>query len=53
MSESRIIVALDVATAEDAVRLAKRVAPHVGAFKIGLSASPCLQTPSSMTFRRK
>ncbi len=36
VTESRIIVALDVATAEDAVRLAKNVAPHVGAFKIGL-----------------
>ena len=31
-----IIVALDTGTAESAVRLAKRVAPHVGAFKVGL-----------------
>lgn len=31
-----IIIALDLPTAEDAVRLAKRVAPHVGAFKVGL-----------------
>ncbi len=31
-----VLVALDVATAEDAVRLAKSVAPHVGGFKIGL-----------------
>lgn len=30
-----IIVALDVPTAEDAIKLAKRVAPAVGAFKIG------------------
>lgn len=36
MTDSRIIVALDVSTAEDAVRMAKRVSPHVGAFKIGL-----------------
>ena len=36
MSESRVIVALDLDTAEDAVRMAKRVAPHVGAFKVGL-----------------
>ena len=34
--ENPIIVALDLPTAEDAVRLAKRVAPHVGAFKVGL-----------------
>lgn len=33
---SRIIVALDMDTAEDAVRLAKQVAPQVGGFKIGL-----------------
>ena len=31
-----VLVALDVATAEDAVRMAKLVAPHVGGFKIGL-----------------
>jgi orotidine-5'-phosphate decarboxylase len=31
-----IIVALDMPTAEDAVTMAKAVAPHVGAFKIGL-----------------
>ena len=31
-----IIVALDVSSAEEAVRLAKRVSPHVGAFKVGL-----------------
>lgn len=36
VSDNRIIVALDLPTAEDAVRLAKRVAPHVGAFKVGL-----------------
>jgi orotidine-5'-phosphate decarboxylase len=30
------LVALDVPTAEDAVRMAKLVAPHVGGFKIGL-----------------
>ncbi len=36
VTENRIIVALDVATAEEAVRLAKRLAPHVGAFKVGL-----------------
>ncbi|MCP4968281.1 MAG: orotidine-5'-phosphate decarboxylase [bacterium] len=36
VTDTRIIVALDLATAEDAVRLAKRVAPHVGAFKVGL-----------------
>ena len=34
--ENPIIVALDVATAERAVRLARDVAPHVGGFKIGL-----------------
>lgn len=33
---NKTIVALDLATAEDAVRLAKKVAPHVGAFKVGL-----------------
>jgi orotidine-5'-phosphate decarboxylase len=31
-----IIVALDLPTAHDAVRVAKEVAPHVGAFKIGV-----------------
>mgnify|MGYP001818111742 CR=1 FL=1 len=31
-----VIVALDLATAEDAVRLARKVDPHVGAFKVGL-----------------
>ncbi len=31
-----IIVALDTRTASDAVALAERVAPHVGAFKVGL-----------------
>ena len=33
---SRILVALDVPGAEDAVRLARSVAPHVGGFKVGL-----------------
>ncbi|MFZ2803943.1 MAG: orotidine-5'-phosphate decarboxylase [Patescibacteria group bacterium] len=32
----RIIVALDVPTAVDAIRLAEKLKPHVGAFKIGL-----------------
>ncbi|MBT8203340.1 MAG: orotidine-5'-phosphate decarboxylase [Acidimicrobiia bacterium] len=32
----RILVALDLATAEDAVRLARQLAPHVGGFKVGL-----------------
>ncbi len=36
VADNRIIVALDLTTAEDAIRLAKRVAPHVGAFKVGL-----------------
>lgn len=36
MTQSRIIVALDVASAEEAVRLAKSVSDHVGAFKVGL-----------------
>ena len=36
VNENPIIVALDLASAEEAVRLAKRVAPHVGAFKVGL-----------------
>ncbi len=31
-----ILVALDVASAEEAVRLAKDLAPHVGGFKVGL-----------------
>lgn len=31
-----VAVALDVSSGEDAVRLARTVAPHVGAFKIGL-----------------
>jgi len=31
-----ILVALDVSTAEEAVRLAKVLAPHVGGFKVGL-----------------
>lgn len=33
---NRILVALDLATAEDAVRLARQLAPHVGGFKVGL-----------------
>lgn len=36
VAENRIIVALDLPNAEDAVRLAKRVGPHVGAYKVGL-----------------
>lgn len=32
----RILVALDLPTAEDAVRLARGLAPHVGGFKLGL-----------------
>lgn len=36
VAENPIIVALDMPTAEDAVALATKVAPHVGAFKIGL-----------------
>lgn len=36
VNENRIIVALDLDTAEQAVRLAKQLAPHVGAFKVGL-----------------
>jgi orotidine-5'-phosphate decarboxylase len=36
VAENRIIVALDLASAEDAVRLARRVAPYVGAYKVGL-----------------
>lgn len=35
MSE-RILVALDLPTAEDAVRLARQLEPHVGGFKVGL-----------------
>jgi orotidine-5'-phosphate decarboxylase len=31
-----IIVALDLASAEEAIRLARKVEPHVGAFKVGL-----------------
>ena len=31
-----ILVALDVATAEEAVRLARALVPHVGGFKVGL-----------------
>jgi orotidine-5'-phosphate decarboxylase len=33
---NRTIVALDLGSAEDAVRLARRLEPHVGAFKVGL-----------------
>jgi orotidine-5'-phosphate decarboxylase len=33
---NRLIVALDVGSAEEAVRLAKRLEPHVGAFKVGI-----------------
>ena len=33
---NRIIVALDLSSAEEALRLAKKVEPHVGAFKVGL-----------------
>ena len=36
MVDNPIIVALDLPTAEAAVRMAQRVAPHVGAFKVGL-----------------
>jgi len=36
VAHNPIIVALDMPTAEDAVKMAKAVAPHVGAFKIGL-----------------
>ena len=32
----RLLVALDLPTAEDAVRVARRLAPYVGGFKIGL-----------------
>ncbi len=33
---NRIIVALDMESAETAVRLAKKIEPHVGAYKVGL-----------------
>ncbi len=36
VTDPPILVALDLPTAEDAVRLAKAVAPHVGGFKVGL-----------------
>ncbi|RLE14781.1 MAG: orotidine-5'-phosphate decarboxylase [Actinobacteria bacterium] len=36
VNENPIIVALDMATAEEAVQMAQTVAPSVGAFKIGL-----------------
>ncbi len=36
MNDPPILVALDVPSAEEAVRLAKAVAPHVGGFKVGL-----------------
>ncbi len=36
VTENPIIVALDLPTAEEAVRMAQEVAPHVGAFKVGL-----------------
>ena len=36
MSDDRLIVALDVPTAEEAVRLANAVRPHVAGFKVGL-----------------
>jgi orotidine-5'-phosphate decarboxylase len=36
MIDIPVAVALDVPTGEEAVRLARSVAPHVGAFKIGL-----------------
>ena len=36
VADNPIIVALDMPTAQDAVRMAKEVAPHVGAFKVGL-----------------
>ena len=31
-----VLVALDLPTAEGALRLAERLAPHVGGFKVGL-----------------
>lgn len=36
VTRPRVIVALDLATAEAAVAMAAAVAPHVGAFKVGL-----------------
>ena len=36
MTPPRVIVALDLASAEDAVSMAALLAPHVGAFKVGL-----------------
>ncbi len=36
MGVTPVLVALDTTTAEEAVRLAKTVAPHVGGFKLGL-----------------
>ncbi|MDX1448658.1 MAG: orotidine-5'-phosphate decarboxylase [Acidimicrobiia bacterium] len=36
MMEIPVAVALDFSKGEDAVRLAKKLAPHVGAFKVGL-----------------
>jgi orotidine-5'-phosphate decarboxylase len=36
LNHSPIIVALDVGSAEEAVRLAKALEPHVGGFKVGL-----------------
>ncbi|MEN8239674.1 MAG: orotidine-5'-phosphate decarboxylase [Actinomycetota bacterium] len=36
VAENPIIVALDMPTAQDAVKMAREVAPFVGAFKIGL-----------------
>lgn len=36
VTETPVLVALDVPSAEDAVRLARLVAPHVGGFKVGL-----------------
>lgn len=36
MSDNPILVALDVPSGEEAVRLARLVAPHVGGFKVGL-----------------
>ncbi len=36
MSGNPILVALDMPTAEEAVRMARSLAPHVGGFKVGL-----------------
>jgi len=36
VTDNPIIVALDLPTAEQAVRMAQEVAPHVGGFKVGL-----------------